>query len=43
MATFSPVILSMVIGFAWHKLVGTAASAKQEMTCSLRWLIELMG
>jgi uncharacterized membrane protein YadS len=38
MATFSPVILSMVIGIALHNIVGTAASAKQGMTSSLRWL-----
>jgi uncharacterized membrane protein YadS len=38
MATFSPVILSMLIGIALHNIVATAAWAKQGMTSSLRWL-----
>jgi uncharacterized membrane protein YadS len=38
LATFSPMILSMVIGIALHNIVGTAAWAKQGMTSSLRWL-----
>jgi uncharacterized membrane protein YadS len=38
MATFSPLILSMMIEIALHNIVGTAAWAKQGMTSSLRWL-----
>jgi uncharacterized membrane protein YadS len=38
MVTFSPMILSMVIGIAFHNIVGTAAWAKQGVTFSLRWL-----
>jgi uncharacterized membrane protein YadS len=38
MATFSPMVLSMVIGIAFHRIVGTAAWAKQGVTSSLRWL-----
>src|SRR5712664_3816361 len=38
MATFSPVILSMMIGIAFHRIVGTAAWVKQGVTSSLRWL-----
>jgi uncharacterized membrane protein YadS len=38
MATFSPMILSMVIGIAFHNIVGAAAWAKQGVTFSLRWL-----
>ena len=41
MATFSPMILSMVIGIAFHNIVGTAAWAKQRVTFSLRWLPRL--
>jgi uncharacterized membrane protein YadS len=39
MATFSPMILSMVIGIAFQNIVGTAASAKRVVTFSLRWLL----
>ena len=38
MATFSSMILSMMIGNAFHRIVGTAAWAKQGVTSSLRWL-----
>src|ERR1700737_3608827 len=41
MATFSPMILSMVIGIAFHNIVGTAAWAKQGVTFSLRWLLRI--
>jgi len=46
MATFSPMILSMVISIAFHNIVCTAAWAKQGVTFSLRWLLrigELLG
>jgi uncharacterized integral membrane protein (TIGR00698 family) len=39
MATFSPMILSMVIGIAFHNMVGTAAWAKAGVTFSLRRLL----
>jgi uncharacterized membrane protein YadS len=39
MATFSPMILSTVIGMALHNFVGTAAWAKQNVTFGLRWLL----
>jgi uncharacterized membrane protein YadS len=39
MATFSPMILSMVISIAFHNIVCTAAWAKQGVTSSLRWLL----
>jgi len=38
MATFSPMVVSIVIGIAFHRIVGTAAWAKQGVTSSLRWL-----
>jgi uncharacterized membrane protein YadS len=38
MATFSPIILFMVIGNAFYRIVGTAAWARQGVTSSLRWL-----
>jgi uncharacterized membrane protein YadS len=38
MATFNPMMLSMMIGIALHNIVGTAAWAKQGMTSNLRWL-----
>jgi hypothetical protein len=38
MATFSPTILSTVIGMALHNIVGTAAWAKQNVTFGLRRL-----
>jgi uncharacterized membrane protein YadS len=41
MATFSPVILSPVIGIARHNIVGMAALAKQGATFSLRWLLRM--
>ena len=41
MATFSPMILSVVIGIAFHNIVGTAAWAKQGVTFSLRWLLRI--
>jgi uncharacterized membrane protein YadS len=39
MATFSPMILSLIVGIVFHNIVGTAAWAKQGMTFSLRWLL----
>src|ERR1700720_3307017 len=39
MANFSPMILSMVIGIAFHNTVGTAAWAKAGGTFSLRRLL----
>ena len=42
MATFSPMILAMVIGIAFHNIVGTAASAKQGVTFSLRRLLGIV-
>jgi uncharacterized membrane protein YadS len=39
MATFSPTILSTVIGIALHNIVGTAAWAKRRVTFGLRWLL----
>ena len=41
MATFSPMILSMVIGIAFHNIVGTAAWAKQGVIVSLRGLLRI--
>ena len=38
-ATFSPMILSIVIGMAFHNIVGTAAWAKAGVKFSLRWLL----
>src|SRR5258705_802733 len=38
MATFRSMILSMMIGNAFHRIVGTAAWAKQGVTSSLSWL-----
>jgi uncharacterized membrane protein YadS len=38
MATFSPMILSMVIGIVFHNVVGMAARAKPRVTSTLRWL-----
>jgi uncharacterized membrane protein YadS len=38
MTSFSPMILSIIIGIAFHNIVGTAAWAKQGVTFSLRWL-----
>jgi uncharacterized membrane protein YadS len=37
-AMFSPMVLSMVIGIAFHNIVGTAIRARQGVTASLRWL-----
>src|ERR1700674_3758098 len=39
MATFSPVILSLVIAIAFHHIVGAAARAKQSVTFGVRWLL----
>src|ERR1700688_1923263 len=39
MTTFSPMILSIVIGMAFHNVVGTAAWAKAGVKFSLRWLL----
>ena len=39
MATFSPMMLSLIIGIVFHNIVGTAAWAKQGVTFSLRWLL----
>src|SRR5258708_24837809 len=41
MATFSPMILSIVIGIVFHNTVGTAAWAKAGVTFSLRRLLRL--
>jgi len=41
MTTFSPLILSMIIGIAYHNIVGTAAWAKQGVTFSLRRLLRV--
>jgi uncharacterized membrane protein YadS len=41
MATFSPMILPIVIGIAFHNIVGTAGRAKQGVTFSLRWLLRI--
>ena len=38
MATLSPMILSTMIGIAFHNIVATTVRAKQGMTSSLRWL-----
>jgi uncharacterized membrane protein YadS len=38
MTTFSPMILSMVIGIVFHNVVGMAARAKPRVTSTLRWL-----
>jgi uncharacterized membrane protein YadS len=37
MATFSPTMLSLIIGILLHNIAGTAAWAKQGMTLGLRW------
>src|SRR5260370_35996494 len=39
MSTFSPMILSIMIGIAFHNIVGTAAWAKAGVTFSLRWVL----
>src|SRR5260370_34559893 len=41
MATFSPVILSMMVGIAFYNIAGTAAWAKQGETLRLRWLLRI--
>jgi uncharacterized integral membrane protein (TIGR00698 family) len=41
MTTFSPMMLSMVVGIAFHNIVGTAAWAKQGVTFSLRRLLRI--
>ena len=41
MATFSPMILPIVIGIAFHNIVGKAGRAKQGVTFSLRWLLRI--
>jgi uncharacterized integral membrane protein (TIGR00698 family) len=41
MATFSPMILSIMIGIAFHNIVGTAAWAKAGVNFSLRRLLRL--
>jgi uncharacterized membrane protein YadS len=41
MAAFSPMILSMMIGIAFHNIAGTAAWAKQGVIVSLRWLLRI--
>jgi uncharacterized membrane protein YadS len=38
MTTFSPMILSMVIGIVFHNVVRMAARAKPRVTSTLRWL-----
>src|SRR5260370_19057341 len=39
MATFSPMILSLVIAIAFHHIVGTVAWAKQSVAFGVRWLL----
>ena len=41
MATFSPMILAIVIGIAFHNLVGTPAWAKSGVTFSMRRLLRI--
>lgn len=41
MATFSPMILAIVIGIAFHNLVGTPAWAKPGVTFSMRRLLRI--
>ena len=41
MATFSPMILSMMIGIAFYNIAGTAAWAKQGVIVSLRGLLRI--
>jgi uncharacterized integral membrane protein (TIGR00698 family) len=41
MATFSPMILAIVIGIAFHNLVGTPSWAKQGVTFSMRRLLRI--
>jgi uncharacterized membrane protein YadS len=41
MATVSPMILSMMIGIAFHNIVGTAARAEQGVTFNLRRLLRV--
>jgi uncharacterized integral membrane protein (TIGR00698 family) len=41
MATFSPMILAIVIGIAFHNLVGTPAWARQGVTFSMRRLLRI--
>jgi uncharacterized integral membrane protein (TIGR00698 family) len=41
MATFSPLILAIVIGIAFHNLVGTPSSAKPGVAFSLRRLLRI--
>jgi len=41
MATFSPMILAILIGIAFHNLVGTPAVAKPGITFSLRRLLRI--
>jgi uncharacterized integral membrane protein (TIGR00698 family) len=41
MATFSPMILSIMIGMAFHNIVGTPVWAKQGVTFSLRRLLRV--
>src|SRR6202158_1526232 len=41
MTTFSPMILSIVIGIAYHNIVGTAAWAKAGVTFSLRRVLRV--
>jgi uncharacterized integral membrane protein (TIGR00698 family) len=41
MTTFSPMILSIVIGIAYHNIVGTAAWAKAGVTFSLRRVLRI--
>jgi uncharacterized integral membrane protein (TIGR00698 family) len=41
MATFSPLILAIVIGIAFHNLVGTPTAAKAGVTFSMRRLLRI--
>jgi uncharacterized integral membrane protein (TIGR00698 family) len=41
MATFSPLILAIVIGMAFHNLVGTPSAAKPGVTFSMRRLLRI--
>jgi len=41
MTTFSPMMLSMVVGMAFYNIIGMAARAKQGVTFSLRRLLRI--
>ena len=43
MTAFSPLILAILIGTAFHNLVGTPASAKPGVAFSMRRLLRIVG